>query len=277
MNNDLVNHRLLPRRAIIVYGEKAAYGSEFYLESREIRHEKGKFIFLAPQPLSKNTMKQIAGSFVQRNSLEMEFGGLVAPHLLLGMNRPGTTAVIWYRPAMKRMLNFSSHLKITGTADVQVPATLYMVLNNTLYAFALLSDDRPTLSTKLHHAPFFNIYKDGNVCLGTAPIGKARARTFEGEANRFERGFYMAEQTGGNNVPCKTDLKKLWAQQIKKGGPFPSKEELVEHPKYKTLDDLISKFIGTNSYGQNQTEAFQEDPEDFDIEEEIEINGIDAL
>jgi len=275
MNNELTNKRLTPESAIIIYKEKGHYGTEYYLERREIRSQNGGYSFMAPQPLSKNMMKQIASSFVKRNALDIEFGGLIAPHLLLGVNKPGTMAVIWYRPAMTKQLNFSETLGIKGRPQVQLPATLYMVLNTTLYVFALSSDDRPDGRTKLYHAPFFNIYTDGNVCLGTAPIGKTRARTFEEEAYRFERGFYMAEQNGGSSKPCKTDLKLLWSQLIKKPGPFPIKDELIQHPKYKTLNDLISKLIGNNdSYDQEETDIDEDFPGDYDdLEEEVEIEA----
>lgn len=246
MNSELINKRLVPKQAVIIYEEKSQYSTEFYLETREIEKKDGRYLFMAPQPMPKDTMKKIAGSFIKRNSLEMEFGGLISAHLLMGINRPGTLAVLWYRPAMLKNLNFSASLDIKGDKTVSIPATLYLVLNQSLYVFALASDDRPGQATKLYNAPFFNIYEDGRVCLGTAKIGKTRSRTFELEADRFERGFYMAEQNGGNLVPCKTDLKALWRQQIKKGEPFPIKQELLQHKKFKTLGDLIDKMVGNN-------------------------------
>lgn len=267
MNNSLTNSRLMPQRAIIVYHGNGEYNRDYYLESREIVQEKGKYVFMAPQPMAKDVMKKIAGSFIKRNSLEMDFGGLIPEHILFATNRPGMTAVIWYRPAAVRKLNFSANLQIKGQSTVSLPATLYLVLNTTLYIFALMTDDRPTATTKLYNAPFFNIYKDGNVCLGTAPIGKVRAKTFGLEAERYERGFFMAEQNGGTSVPCKTPLAKLWAIQIKKGGAFPSKGELIQHPTFKTLADLINKIIGTN--GNNNTQAHLEDEEEEEIGIEI--------
>jgi hypothetical protein len=55
----------------------------------------------------------------------------------------------------------------------------------------------------------------------------------------------MAEQNGGNTENnCKTPLGQLWNSQIKSMLPFPSKKELIQHPKYKTLGDLMQKLIG---------------------------------
>ena len=126
------------------------------------------------------------------------------------------------------------------------------MLNGKLYIYALMTDQRPTLSTKLYRAPFFNIYGDGNVCLGTAKIGKQKAKTYELEAERYERGFFMAEQSGGQSLNnCKTPLSKLWPALINNKAPFPSKAELVQHSTYKTFGTLLSKLIGNNSINED--------------------------
>lgn len=255
MNQYLNNTRLVPRRAIIVYQNPGQYANDFYLEDREIKNSEGKYVFMAPVPLSHQAMRSIASSFIKKNALSMDFGGLIANHLLLGINRPGVCAAMWYHPAETRKLNFSSHLKIKGQTAVQIPPILYLALNDNLYLFSLPDSSRPSGKTKLYNAPFFNIYVDGRVCLGTAPVGKIRSKTFEGEAARFERAFYMAEQNGGVGHPCKTSLAKLWNSLIQKKGPFP-KKELVQHPKFKTLDELIGKLIGN---------AKADEEEDFDL------------
>lgn len=258
MNQYLTNTRLIPKRAIIVYERPGQWSQDFYLEDREIKNQGGKYVFMAPVPLSHQAMRSIASSFIKKNALAMDFGGLIADHLLLGINRPGLCSVIWYHPAETRKLNFSSQLKIKGESTAQIPAILYLMLNDNLYLFALAESRRPTGKSKLFNAPFFNIYADGRVCLGTAPVGKIRSKTFEGEAARFERAFYMAEQNGGQQNPCKTALAKLWNGLIKNKSPFPLKKELIQHPKFKTLDELIEKLIGNSK-------AHEEEDEDIDI------------
>lgn len=246
MNDSNTNIRLMPKRAIVVYENKRK--DNYYLESREIKNADGKYILMAPVPLASNVLKEVARSYMKKNSFEMSFGGLIDEHLLYGINKPGLTAVMWYRKATQRSLNFSASLKIKGASSVQIPATLYLVVNTNLYLYALMTSDRPDLKTKIYNAPFFNIYEDGNVCLGTAPIGRQKGKTFEKEAERFERGFYMAEQNhGAIKNQCKTALSNLWTRLIKTKAAFPSKQELIQHPKYKTVGDLVQKLIGQNS------------------------------
>lgn len=260
MNDTYSNTKLHPQKAVVIYSNKA--GSEFYLESREIKNRNGKYEMMAPVALADNVLQQIAKSYMKTNSVDMHFGGIIAPHLLHGSNKPGQTVVIWYRPAMKKQLNFSASLRIKGESLVNIPATLYVVINNKLYLFALMTDERPDLKTKIYNAPFFNIYDDGNVCLGTAPVGKQKAATFDGEAQRFERAFYMAEQNGGNSENnCKTPLAKLWGQLIKTKAPFPSKKELIQHKQYKTLGGLVTKLITNNSNDDDYDEQWDEDYE----------------
>lgn len=248
MNDQLTNIRLVPKSAVIVYAKGNNYHKDYYLESREIKNIGGKLQLQAPIPLASHVMKDIAKTFMKKNSFEMDFGGLIPSHILYAENRPGQTIVMWYRPEMKKSLNFSASLNIKGSSEVVIPATLYLVVNSKLYLYALENNERPELSTKLFNAPFFNIYEDGNVCLGTAPIGKIHGKTFEKEAERFERGFYMAEQGGGMfRDQCKTPIKELWTALLKKKVPFPSKKELIQHKKFKTLQVLIGKMIGHNS------------------------------
>lgn len=260
MNRTHTNSRVSPAMAIIVYTDKAK--NDYYLEQRAIEYDNGKYVFQSPIPLADNVLKDIAGSYVKNKGWRLEHDGIIPEHLLFGKSKIGVSAVVWYRPSMKRSLNFSSHLNIKGNHTVTVPATLYVVINNTLYVYALMTDERPKLSTKIYNAPFFNIYTDGRVCLGTAHVGQ-KTSSFEKEAERFERGFYMAEQNGGQSEHnCKTPLVKLWNQVIAKKSAFPSKAELVQHKNYKTLGELFSRLIGKSIGANIQNESNDEDDEE---------------
>lgn len=268
MDSTLTNGRLSPSKVITVYENKRR--DKFYLEARDVKNVSGKLKLMAAVPMSDSVMKNIAQAYMKTNLVNMGFGGMISEHLLYCANQIGTTVVMWYRPAMKKTLNFSASLKIKGDKAVHVPATLYLVVNKKLYLFALADSTRPDFKTKLYNAPFFNIYIDGNVCLGTAPVGRVRAKTFEREAERFEKAFYMAEQNGGQSEKnCKTPLAKLWAMLIQKQLPFPSKKELIQHKKYKTLGDLVNKLISINI--QDEEEDWdEEDFEEWTDEEEDE-------
>jgi PRTRC genetic system protein B len=258
MNEITTNTRLSPRTSIVIYHDDAR--NNYYLESRDIVKGPSGFEVMAAVPMSSSVLKGVAKAFTKNSGAAMSMGSLIPGHLLYGSNKIGQTSVMWYRPAQKRSLNFSSSLGIKGNSAVNIPATLYLVINNKLYIYALMDSSRPSEKTRLYNAPYFNIYQDGNVCLGTAPVGRVKARTYEGEAERFERGFYMAEQNGGNNRDgCKTPLVKLWKQLIKTGQAFPCKGELIQHKKYKTVGELLIKLIGNQNDGYEYQEDFTEE------------------
>lgn len=242
MDNNHTNIALKPTKALIIYEGKKTYNQDYYIESRDIKLIGGKYQMESPIPLAENVLKDIAKSYMEKNSVEMDHG-FIPGHILYGNTAPGKLVVIWYRPSAKRTLNFSTGLKIKGKAEVIIPATIYVLVNSKLYIYALASDDRPSEDTKIFNAPYFNIYEDGNVCLGSAQIGKHRADTYEGEAERFERAFYLAEQNSGHNESmCKSDPTKLWTSLIKSKKPFPI-SELVLHKKYKTVKNLLENLI----------------------------------
>lgn len=256
MNDIYTNRRMSPSMAIVVYQDKSQYSPRCFLEKREIRLIGDKFTLMAPVPMADETLKEIAKAYMKTRTAGISFGGLIAPHLLFCQNKAGSTIVVWYRPAMPRSLNFSASLGIKNAREVKLPATLWAVHNKTLYIFSLMDDDRPNPSTKLYNAPFFNIYEDGNVCMGTAKVGQP-TKTFESEAERFERAFFLAEQNGGqSDGRCKSTLRVLWNGLIKSKGAFPSKKELIQHKKFKTLGDLISKLSGNNNFND---EIYDED------------------
>lgn len=242
MNNELLNKSLYPATVITVFKGRREYTSDYYLEQRDIRIVNGKPALMAAHALSEETMREISRSFIKRQGIEMKHAGIIPEHILHASTADGIL-IIWYRPAEKKAINFSRQLGIKGSSTVTIPACLYMIKGREMYVYALESNARPTVKTKLFNAPFFNVYEDGRICLGTAPISSTRAETYEEEIERYERGFWLAEQNGGDHGErCKSSsLTKMWNECIKAGGVFPGKKELVQVAKIKTLGDLISK------------------------------------
>lgn len=242
MNSTVLNTQVSPRVVITVYTDKAHNNQ--YLEERKVRIVRGKAELSAPMPVTEGIIRNISALYRKHEGEEMAMG-LIEPHLLYANNK-GTCSVMWWRPADVKGLNFRDKLvkMVKGKqSSWPVPATLWLVHGGSLYVWALMDDGRPDGKTKLYNAPFFNIYDDARVCLGTAPIGRERSATFAGEAMRYERGFYMAEQNGGNtNERAKTLLPQLWAGLAGKK-IFPAKRELVAHKKYPTLGDVIKNIV----------------------------------
>ncbi len=243
MDRYTTNTKISPTQVITIYNDRRK--NTYYLEHRHVKNQGGRLTLQAPTPMGEDVFRNIAQAFIKTRAANVRFDGLIPEHILYGHSRLGITVVIWYRPAMSRLLNLSAH---KGDATAEVPATLYVLKDKSLYIYALIDSKRPGLESRLYNAPFFNIYQDGRVCLGSARVGK-KTSTFEGEAERYERAFYMAEQSSfADSDKCKTPLKRLWEQLIKSKKPFPAKAELIQHPKYRTLGGLIQSLIGKQNY-----------------------------
>jgi len=242
MNKNLLNTRLNPNCVLIVYRTPGKYNEKYFIEKRDVTTVGDKQILSAAVPLSDDVMKKIALSYAKEEGSRLMMDKLIPEFLLHGSNDITKKLIVWYRPAMKRSLNFSGNQTLSKLKNesAMVPATLYALHNKELYVFALPSNQRPTEKTKLFNAPFFNVYSDGKVCRGTAHFGKS-TNSFSGEIDRYERGFYMAEQGSmSNEKATKKPLRQIWASLLGKETPFPVKE-LVQHTKFKTLADLITK------------------------------------
>ncbi len=72
------------------------------------------------------------------------------------------------------------------------PALVFLARPKELHVFAVNADQRPELDTPLLMPPFFNIYEDCRVCLGTT---RAPATCWPDETQRWGEAFYKSEFT----------------------------------------------------------------------------------
>src|SRR5690606_30896498 len=90
-------------------------------------------------------------------------------------------------PPQTKTLRFSDYLGIPcGCANV--PALLWKADSDTLmlYALKVKRNSQPTPDTVLYRAPFFNVYEDGKVCMGTVDTGFSQTNGVEEFIHRWE-------------------------------------------------------------------------------------------
>jgi PRTRC genetic system protein B len=145
--------------------------------------------------------------------------------------------VIWFTKAMQRELYFTENLGIAkGIANV--PPMLWIANKNSLSVFALGSNRRPKENTKLYNAPFFNVYENGNVCMGTVDIQIKKIALLEEFTIAWENYFfnsYFSHLMPDYN-PIKENCVTLWESLINTDKVFP-KEVLKKSTK--TLKHLL--------------------------------------
>ena len=146
-------------------------------------------------------------------------------------------SVIWYTKSMIRKFYFTENLEIPhGMAEV--PAMLWFANKRSLKIFALSSNRRPTEKTHLFYAPFFNVYVDGNVCMGTVDVNIQNSNSLEEFTTKWEDYFfnsYFSHLMNEHN-PINGNCVNLWKSLINVDKPFP-KEALKK--ANATLKNLL--------------------------------------
>jgi len=243
MNREMANRSLTPKKVITIYGDRSKYGSyTYFLEERDVLRNGDKYILGAARPMPEKIMADLAREYSAKKDQKLSFEPeIMSENILFAHSAEGNSVVIWWLPAGKRQLNFDKKLKIGPSGVLPHPGLLFVNINKSLYVFSVKDNNRPTKKTNLYNAPFFNVYEDGKICLGTANTGTPTGY-YQGEMRRFEIGFFAAEQNHSvGGAGAKTSLPNLWKSLLKKN-QFPN-TELLPHKTYKNIGDIFSKLI----------------------------------
>lgn len=143
---------------------------------------------------------------------------------ILHINPNSNGSVIWYTKSQNVNLFFSKNLGIPN-GSAQIPALLWFANKQNLVIFALASDRRPTEKSMLYHAPFFNVYDRGNVCMETVDVDIKNSASIEEFTEAWKNYFfksYFSHLMNGHN-PIKGNLVNLWKELIDTEHSFPKK------------------------------------------------------
>lgn len=102
------------------------------------------------------------------------------------------------------------------SGKVQVPPMLWFADKENLFVFALATDRRPTEKTPLYYAPFFNVYEDGAVCMGTVSIDIKNSVSVEEFIQVWEDYFfnsYFSHLLDSYN-PIKGNLSRKFIKEL---------------------------------------------------------------
>ncbi|MBF7092578.1 PRTRC system protein B [Flavobacterium sp. ALJ2] len=225
-----------PKSALVFYETKTV-DKDVYVEHFDMDKNGNP---INAHPLTEREAKILAKALQSEKDKDKAFfkSNGILPTNILHIN-PNTNkgAVLWYTKAKRRQLYFLSGLDIPS-GIVYVPPMVWYANKNNLWVFALASDRRPTQKTPLYCAPFFNIYEDGRVCMGSVSINIKNSASVEEFVGAWEDYFFNSyfSHLLGNNSPIKGNCVNLWKDLIQTGNPFP-KEVLKKNNK--TLKNLL--------------------------------------
>jgi PRTRC genetic system protein B len=231
MNNLINNFGTLyhPVKALLIYERRNDYNqNSCYVESYDM-DENG--LPVNGHPLSVKEANSLAKSLLiakkkQRNFLNPN--GLLSPDLVfLKTGNDGFT--IWRTPEQKVKLLFTENLAIPS-GEASIPALLWKAGKNSLSVFAV-QDEKIRSETKLYHAPFFNVYVDGKVCMGNVAVKIPNDCPLETFMNLWQDYFFNSyfSHLFGEHLPVKGNIVQLYQKLIKTKASFPVECLLPNH------------------------------------------------
>ncbi len=192
-------------------------------------------------PLTEREAKILAKALItktQRGKKQdfLKPNGILPAHVLQ-INPSENGSVLWFTKSMKRQLFFTENLEIpNGIAEV--PAMLWSANKRSLKIYALANNRRPSENTPLFFAPFFNVYENGNVCMGTVDVHIQNSTSLEEFIKKWEDYFfnsYFSHLMNEHN-PINGNCVNLWKSLINTEKQFP-KETLKK--VNRTLKNLL--------------------------------------
>lgn len=224
-----------PKSALVFYENKGE-NSDVYVEHFDMDNNGTP---VNAHPLTEREAKVLARALVTKKDKDKAFlkSKGILPTNILHIN-PNTDkgSVLWYTKAQRRQMYFVNGLEIPN-GMAYTPPMIWYANKNSLTVFALASDRRPTEKTPLYCAPFFNIYEDGKVCMGTVNIDIKNSASIEEFTHAWEDYFfnsYFSHSLCGNLT--RKNIVNLWKDLINKDKSFP-KEVLKKNNK--TLKNLL--------------------------------------
>ncbi|MFV8328185.1 PRTRC system protein B [Flavobacterium sp. ZS1P14] len=223
-----------PVKAFVVYQKNTA-DKTIYVEAYDM-DKNGCPINAHPLSLREST--QLANALDTSDELKRNFlkpSGLL-PKNVLFINPDHDGYAVWHTPSQRVDLFFVDGLAIPN-GKVSMPPLVWKASKNTLWIYAMDSDKEINEQTALAHAPFFNLYTDGKVCMGTVSISIKTDCLLEEFIQQWEQYFFNSyfSHLIGDASPVKGNIIQLWQNLVFNGKPFPMKSLLKNGLTIKNL------------------------------------------
>lgn len=224
-----------PKSALVFY-ETKGINTDMYVEHFDMDRN-GNPINAHPLTVKEaNVLAKSLQTDEEKNKPFLKPKGIL-PTNILHINPSEKGTVLWYTKTQQRQLYFVNGLGIPN-GKAKVPPMLWLANKNSLSVFALSSDRRPIEKTPLHYAPFFNVYENGNVCMGTVNIDIQNSASVEEFIQAWESYFFNSyfSHLLGNYNPIKGNCVTIWKDLIGTDNPFPKE---VLKPNNRTLKNQL--------------------------------------
>ena len=176
-------------QAVLLY-EEQGFGNDkaAFASVHEVRFDgDGQAVIEAGEPATREGLLA---------ALDALLGKLPCQFLPSNVLAASRKRLLWHVPASRRPLYFEGSTalaRLSGTAW-PLPALVFTAKGERLSVYAVRRRGRPRPDTLLYHAPFFNVYESGSVCLGS--MRKPGVRGIEA-ARAWTEAFFQSAFTHG--------------------------------------------------------------------------------
>lgn len=217
-------------KAVLLYQESPHQGDAFATVHEVTGVEEAQPALAPGQLLTVEGLREIHKALYRVQRLEV-----LPPHVLAA----SPERMVWFEPARSRVMFFSSgniYLDALSGKSFPQPPLLFIAGDRSLKVFALEENKRPTSSSAVFTAPYYNTDHLG-VCLGSMPLPTALSVH---ETDVYSDAFFHSAFTHGTSQR----LLKGWGgsygevwEHARQHEAFP-KNHLV--PQEKTVEDVIN-------------------------------------
>lgn len=224
----------LPKCAFVFY-ENESKNSETYVEYFEM-DDNGNPI--NAHPLTVREAQRLSKTLNIQNKKDKDFlkpNGIISPNIL-HINSSENGKVVWFTKSQERELFFVKNLNIQN-GKANIPPLLWVANKQNLKIFALENNERPDENTPIFHAPFFNVYENGNVCMGTVDVKIKNSSSLEEFIESWENYFFNSyfSHLMNNHNPIKGNCVNLWKNLIETKESFPIAQLIINNKILKEL------------------------------------------
>lgn len=168
--------------------------------------------------------------------------GFLPSNMLYADTRAGQEVYVWYNSPRKRLRYFDERLGLED-GNYYVPGVLYIVKEKTLYVFCF-SGKKPSIQSEVLGVPFFNVYKEGRVCMGSAypNIPDTVDLSYDDVLKAWEDAFWNSMDVHTNGSPS-TVGNLIETIKKYKDKPFDTKS-LVK--RKENIGQIIKQIVGNS-------------------------------
>lgn len=216
-------NRYWPKRGLVMFSNHDE--SDSYIEAYDF-DDRGLMINAHPlrddESVKLGTL--LIGAGKDRTGHYLKPKKVLSPNLLFLNQDTENGFAVWYTTARLRQLHYVESLGIPGGLAF-VPAMVWKATGRTLSVFALKEPGRPKMDTVLYQAPFFNVYQNGSVCLGTISVKADLLQNLEDFIETWEMYFFNSYFSHANFTGlAKSNIVELWKAHMESGKKFPVTE-----------------------------------------------------